>query len=61
MTEADEDEVICEGVEGPDLTARALVALRGSGWERPPLRIEVRKRIPIAAGLEGAARTPRRC
>ena len=55
VTEADEDEVICEGVEGPDLTARALVALRGSGWERPPLRIEVRKRIPIAAGLGGGS------
>ena len=55
VSEADSDRVICEGVEGPDLTARALAALRDAGWERPPIRIETRKRIPVAAGLGGGS------
>lgn len=50
-----EDEVVCPGVERPDLTERALTALRGAGWRRAPLRIEVDKRIPIAAGLGGGS------
>ncbi|MEO7196948.1 MAG: 4-(cytidine 5'-diphospho)-2-C-methyl-D-erythritol kinase [Solirubrobacterales bacterium] len=49
------DEVVCPGVPAPDLTARALGALRQSGWERPPLRVEVDKRIPVAAGLGGGS------
>ena len=57
VAEADgpEDEVIVEGVEQPDLTARALAALREAGWQRAPLRIEVRKRVPVAAGLGGGS------
>jgi 4-diphosphocytidyl-2-C-methyl-D-erythritol kinase len=55
VTEADQDEVICEGIDGPDLTAMALVALREHGWRGPPLRIEVTKRIPVAAGLGGGS------
>jgi 4-diphosphocytidyl-2-C-methyl-D-erythritol kinase len=53
ISEAREDEVICEGVEGPDLTATALAALRQHGWDGPRMRIEVLKRIPVAAGLGG--------
>jgi 4-diphosphocytidyl-2-C-methyl-D-erythritol kinase len=52
---ADRDEVICPGVEGENLAARALAALRERGWERPPLRIEIEKRIPVAAGLGGGS------
>jgi 4-diphosphocytidyl-2-C-methyl-D-erythritol kinase len=55
ITESDSDEVIIEGIEGPDLTARALVALRANGWQGPPLRIEVTKRVPVAAGLGGGS------
>jgi 4-diphosphocytidyl-2-C-methyl-D-erythritol kinase len=55
ITEAKEDEVICEGIEGPDLTATALAALREHGWDGPPLRIEVAKRVPVAAGLGGGS------
>jgi 4-diphosphocytidyl-2-C-methyl-D-erythritol kinase len=55
LTEAGEDEVICEGIEGPDLTAKALAALREHGWDGPPLRIEVTKRVPVAAGLGGGS------
>jgi 4-diphosphocytidyl-2-C-methyl-D-erythritol kinase len=52
---AERDEVICEGLEGPDLTERALTALRQEGWQGPPLRIELSKRIPVAAGLGGGS------
>ncbi len=55
VTEADRDEVLCPGVEGENLAARALAALREAGWERPPLRIEIEKRVPVAAGLGGGS------
>jgi len=55
ISEAGKDEVISEGIEGPDLTATALAALRRHGWDGPPLRIEVRKRVPVAAGLGGGS------
>jgi 4-diphosphocytidyl-2-C-methyl-D-erythritol kinase len=53
--EAERDEVVCPGVEGGNLAARALAALRERGWEGPPLRIEIEKRIPVAAGLGGGS------
>jgi 4-diphosphocytidyl-2-C-methyl-D-erythritol kinase len=49
------DEVICPGVEGRNLAADALAALRDRGWKSPPLRIEIDKRIPVAAGLGGGS------
>ncbi len=49
------DEVVCDGVEGENLAALALAALRARGWQRPPLRIEIEKRIPVAAGLGGGS------
>lgn len=52
---AEADEVLCPGVEGPELAGRALAALRERGWNRGPLRIEIEKRIPIAAGLAGGS------
>jgi 4-diphosphocytidyl-2-C-methyl-D-erythritol kinase len=55
LSEAAADEVICEGIDGPDLTAKALTALRENGWGGPPLRIEVTKRVPVAAGLGGGS------
>jgi 4-diphosphocytidyl-2-C-methyl-D-erythritol kinase len=55
VSEAEEDEVICPGVEGENLAARALAALRERGWQRPPLRVEIEKRVPVAAGLGGGS------
>jgi 4-diphosphocytidyl-2-C-methyl-D-erythritol kinase len=55
VVEAERDEVVCPGVEGENLAARALAALRERGWERPPLRLEIEKRIPVAAGLGGGS------
>jgi 4-diphosphocytidyl-2-C-methyl-D-erythritol kinase len=53
--EADRDEVICPGVEGGNLAARALATLRERGWDGPTLGIEIEKRIPVAAGLGGGS------
>jgi 4-diphosphocytidyl-2-C-methyl-D-erythritol kinase len=55
VTEAERDEVVCPGVDGENLAARALAALRERGWEAPPLRIEIEKRTPVAAGLGGGS------
>lgn len=55
VTPAERDEVLCPGVEGENLAARALAALRERGWEREPLRIEIEKRVPVAAGLGGGS------
>ena len=57
VTTADDelDEVVCEGVEGANLAADALAALRARGWKSPPLRVEIDKRIPVAAGLGGGS------
>jgi 4-diphosphocytidyl-2-C-methyl-D-erythritol kinase len=55
VSESGSDEVICEGVEGENLAERALAALRERGWDGPPLRIEIEKRIPVAAGLGGGS------
>jgi 4-diphosphocytidyl-2-C-methyl-D-erythritol kinase len=49
------DEVVCPGVDGPNLVSAALERLRSAGWDAPPVRIEVRKRIPVAAGMGGGS------
>ena len=53
--EGSSDEVVCPDVAGPNLVAAALEALRARGWEAPPVRVEVEKRIPVAAGLGGGS------
>jgi 4-diphosphocytidyl-2-C-methyl-D-erythritol kinase len=55
VTAAERDEVICPGVEGENLAAKALAGLREHGWNRQPLRIEIEKRVPVAAGLGGGS------
>jgi 4-diphosphocytidyl-2-C-methyl-D-erythritol kinase len=49
------DSVVCAGVPEPNLVAGALEALRAAGWEAPPLRVEIKKRIPVAAGMGGGS------
>lgn len=55
VTPAERDEVICPGIEGENLAAKALTGLRERGWDREPLRIEIEKRVPVAAGLGGGS------
>ena len=51
-----EDEVVCPGIEGPNLAAAALAAFRArTGWDAPPQRITIAKRIPVAGGMGGGS------
>ena len=49
------DAVICPGVEGRNLVSDALSALRAHGWDAPPVRVTIVKRIPVAAGMGGGS------
>jgi 4-diphosphocytidyl-2-C-methyl-D-erythritol kinase len=50
------DEVICPGVDGTNLAALALRAFRSrTGWDGPPVRLRIDKRIPIAGGMAGGS------
>jgi 4-diphosphocytidyl-2-C-methyl-D-erythritol kinase len=51
----DADIVECDGVSGPNLALDALAALRERGWAAPPMRVEIVKRIPVAAGMGGGS------
>lgn len=50
-----DDEVVCAGVDGPNLVSDALRGLRAAGWGAPPVRVEIWKRIPVAAGMGGGS------
>src|SRR3954453_8787859 len=58
----DADDVVCVGVTGPNLAARALELFREhTGWDGPPQRLTIEKRIPVGAGVGGGlshARAP---
>lgn len=52
----DADEVVCPGVTGPNLAGAALAAYRtATGWDAPPQRLEISKRVPVAAGMGGGS------
>jgi 4-diphosphocytidyl-2-C-methyl-D-erythritol kinase len=52
----DADEVVCPGVDGPNLAGRALALFReATGWDAPPQRLEITKRVPVAAGMGGGS------
>lgn len=54
-----EDEVVCPGVPSAPTQNLAGVALKAfraaTGWDVPPLRLSIVKRIPVAAGLGGGS------
>lgn len=55
-SDATADDVRCPDVEGPNLAARALAAFREhTGWDGPPQLLQIKKRIPVAAGLGGGS------
>lgn len=50
------DEVVCPGVDGPNLAATALERFRAATrWDGPPVRLTIDKRIPVAAGMAGGS------
>jgi 4-diphosphocytidyl-2-C-methyl-D-erythritol kinase len=53
------DEIVCPGVPGDPGENLAALALRmfreATGWDVPPLRLRIVKRIPVAAGLGGGS------
>lgn len=50
------DEVVCPGVGGVNLVARAIELFRqATGWAHPPVRLSIAKHIPVAAGLGGGS------
>lgn len=55
VSPAQEDEVLCPGVEGENLVAKAITRLREQGWGYEPVRVEIEKRVPVAAGLGGGS------
>ncbi len=55
LTVASEDQVVCPEVRGPNLVTEAIRLLREHGWDGPPVRIEIAKRIPLAAGMAGGS------
>ena len=55
VSDAEEDEVACSEVDGPNIAEAALAGLRARGWRRDPVRLEIDKRIPVAAGLGGGS------
>jgi len=55
LSEADRDQVVCPGVEEPNIVTRALEGVRARGWSGPRVRIEIDKQIPIAGGMGGGS------
>ena len=57
LTEAgDADRVICPGVDGENLAARALAEFRAAtGWTAPPRTLTIAKHVPVAAGMGGGS------
>lgn len=56
LAPSDSDEIVCPGVEGPNIAADALERFRERfGWRRPPVRVTIQKRIPVASGLGGGS------
>ena len=45
------DQIVCPGIEGPNIVKQALDGLRAGGWDAPPVRVVIDKRIPVAGGM----------
>ena len=49
------DQIVCPGIEGPNIVKQALEGLRAGGWDAPPVRVVIDKRIPVAGGMGGGS------
>lgn len=49
------DEVVCPGVSGVNIVGQAVAGLRERGWNGPPVRVAIDKRIPVAGGMGGGS------
>jgi 4-diphosphocytidyl-2-C-methyl-D-erythritol kinase len=55
VRERGEDEIICRGVDGPNLVEATMAGLRARGWSGPPVCVQVCKWIPVAGGMGGGS------
>jgi 4-diphosphocytidyl-2-C-methyl-D-erythritol kinase len=53
--EGPSDQVICPEIDAPNIVSTALVGLRAGGWDAPPVRVTIEKRIPVAGGMGGGS------
>ena len=52
----DADAVVCPGVDGENLAARALAEFRSAtGWNDGPRTLTIAKHVPVAAGMGGGS------
>ncbi|MGN6871820.1 MAG: 4-(cytidine 5'-diphospho)-2-C-methyl-D-erythritol kinase [Solirubrobacteraceae bacterium] len=49
------DQVVCADVPGVNIVSQTLDGLRARGWDAPPLRVVIDKRIPVAGGMGGGS------
>jgi 4-diphosphocytidyl-2-C-methyl-D-erythritol kinase len=49
------DQVVCPGVHGLNIVTLAVAGLRARGWNAPPVRVVIEKRIPVAGGMGGGS------
>jgi len=52
---AERDEVVCGGVDGPNLAAAAVARFREATGYAEPVRLTIDKRIPVAGGMAGGS------
>jgi 4-diphosphocytidyl-2-C-methyl-D-erythritol kinase len=55
LSRSDRDEVVCPGIDGDNIAAAALSAFKAATRFDEPVRIAIRKRIPIAGGMAGGS------
>ena len=55
LARSDHDEVVCPGVDGENIAAAAVAAFREQTRFDEPIRIAIRKRIPVAGGMAGGS------
>jgi 4-diphosphocytidyl-2-C-methyl-D-erythritol kinase len=56
LADGPRDEVHCPGVDGDNLVTRAIAEFRAlTGWDGDPVRVSIKKRIPVAAGMAGGS------